>query len=323
MAAGGLQGRRRIGDVLHGRRQVALGGGTGLLGAGLGGLLVLELLAVGTHLVLQRLLQHVVVVLGVALGLAQARKLLLGLLLQVLEHVEDVVAVGLVAFCGRRAHAVVVVGVRLLGLHQGHELPLVCACERCGIDDSRQRVHQVVRVGGVDLCEGRRVLLHLALENADGTGDGIDGLHELGLTRGKILEFFVPDLGRGLELAVVGGHAACELLDLRRGCLHIAGGLADGGVELGALVLGSLQLVLRVLRGIVAPLDEIVVRFRLGLTLLRDLRRQGVHQAQDLPERVRARSRRNSTEDHQGEERHGAGKLHCSQEVGMRATGEI
>mmetsp|Transcript_92027 Transcript_92027/g.233973 ORF Transcript_92027/g.233973 Transcript_92027/m.233973 type:complete len:236 (+) Transcript_92027:1270-1977(+) len=232
MAAGGLQGLRRIGDVLHGRRQVALGGGPGLLGAGLGGLLVVELLAVGAHLVLQRLLQHVVVVLRVALGLAQTRKLLLGLLLQVLEHVEDVVAVGLVAVRGRRAHAVVVVGVRLLGLHQGHELRAVGARQGGGVNDGGNGADQRVGARSVDLREGSGVLLHLPLQHADGAADGVDGLHELSLAGGKILVLIVADLRGALELALVGGNAVCHLLNLRRRGLGVARSLADCRLEL-------------------------------------------------------------------------------------------
>ena len=128
VAVGRLERLLRVRQVLLGDHEVALSGGLGLLRGGLGALLLVHLLGVRGDGVLQGLLHHVEVVLGLGLSLAEVRQLALGLL-HVLKDVHDAAALGLVDLRGRRAHLLVlsVVGGGLTGLHEGDKLLLVLA----------------------------------------------------------------------------------------------------------------------------------------------------------------------------------------------------
>mmetsp|Transcript_89808 Transcript_89808/g.242592 ORF Transcript_89808/g.242592 Transcript_89808/m.242592 type:complete len:269 (+) Transcript_89808:711-1517(+) len=80
----GREGLHGVRQLLLAHLQVTLIASLGLLGRGLGRLLIAHVLVVHTHLVLQGLLQHLEVVVGVDLGLAEVAQLALRLLLQVL-----------------------------------------------------------------------------------------------------------------------------------------------------------------------------------------------------------------------------------------------
>ena len=106
-------------------------------------LLICEILLVGRFLVFQALLQHVVIVLRVGLSLPQVSEFGLRLVLEILGHIDDAGAVGLVDRGGRGTKGrfvglgggLVTGPVRLLRLHKSNQLLLGRARERRrGID---------------------------------------------------------------------------------------------------------------------------------------------------------------------------------------------
>mmetsp|Transcript_75336 Transcript_75336/g.218815 ORF Transcript_75336/g.218815 Transcript_75336/m.218815 type:complete len:247 (-) Transcript_75336:49-789(-) len=231
----------------------------------------------------------------VRLGLAQAIQLLLGLLLEVLEDIDDAAAVRLVGSRGRRTE-VLVVGLGIVArLHQRRQALLVRGGERRRIDHRADGLDDRVQILALDLREGRRILAHLPLDDADRPADGVDGLHELGFARLEVSELLLSDLGRALQVRLIGGDACGQLLDLAGCRLDVAGGLADCRGEL-LLVRGScLHLVLLVPGGIVAPLGELLVSLLLhlafGLDLCLQLAKQADHRAEGVGRRTVARHR--------------------------------
>mmetsp|Transcript_55699 Transcript_55699/g.145274 ORF Transcript_55699/g.145274 Transcript_55699/m.145274 type:complete len:291 (-) Transcript_55699:720-1592(-) len=81
-----------VSDVLDCLGKVALGCSFRLGGSCFGGFLIIQIIVVGCNLIFKRLFQHLVVMFCVGLGLTETAQLLLCLLLQILEDLDDVVA---------------------------------------------------------------------------------------------------------------------------------------------------------------------------------------------------------------------------------------
>merc|ERR1719263_2235410 len=99
--------------------EVTLGCGLALLGACLGRLLLIEIGGIGRNLIIERLLQHVEVVLGVAFGLPQLVEFALCLVLHVLKDIDNASALGFVGGRSRGAHVQIRIVIVVLGLHEG------------------------------------------------------------------------------------------------------------------------------------------------------------------------------------------------------------
>mmetsp|Transcript_111732 Transcript_111732/g.271432 ORF Transcript_111732/g.271432 Transcript_111732/m.271432 type:complete len:342 (-) Transcript_111732:50-1075(-) len=318
VAVGHLQRIVGIGQLLDRLGQIALCGRLGLHRGGLCALLPRHVLRVGRHLVFQRLLEHAVVVLRVGLRLPKRAELLLSLLLHVFEDVKDARAVRLVDGGGRGAQVLVLGLAALAGLHQGHEPGLVRGREGGGVHEGAERAEEGALAGRGHLREGGGVLGHLLLEDDEGAAERVDRVDELRLARGEVLGLALADGGGVREVGVGGGDARGQLLDLHRGGLGVRGFLGDRRLELLLLRGCGLDLELLVLRSIVTPSEELLVRLRLGLALLGHLRRQAVHELEHLAERVRGRAAprrehllsavRSKSQD-QGEHARG---LHCT-----------
>mmetsp|Transcript_70 Transcript_70/g.206 ORF Transcript_70/g.206 Transcript_70/m.206 type:complete len:467 (-) Transcript_70:296-1696(-) len=215
-------------------REVALCSCLCFLGAGLGRLFLGHVLLARSNLRLEGLLQHVEVVPRISLGLPERGELPFRLLLQVLDHVQDARAARL---GGRRSWcAQVVVLVLVLrvaaSLNQTHQLIAVCAREGRSVSRCGQRLQHAGHVADVRLQQGGGVLLRLALEDAEGPGEGVDGVQELLLAHGEVGSLLLADLGRLRQVRLGGGGRRHELLDLDARGLNVAVELIDLGLQL-------------------------------------------------------------------------------------------
>mmetsp|Transcript_83039 Transcript_83039/g.267597 ORF Transcript_83039/g.267597 Transcript_83039/m.267597 type:complete len:257 (-) Transcript_83039:71-841(-) len=227
--------------------------------------------------------------LGVGLGLEELSQLTLGLLLQILQDVEDASGVRLVGRGRRSAGFGVVVGALLLSLEQRLQFVLVRAREGGRIQNHGERLQHFVRLRGVNLRQGGRVLRHLLLEDADGATQGVDGIHQLLLARREVRGLLLADQLRVRQLLLARGDGARQLPDLRVRDRDVAGELTDLGLQLGLLLGRVLDRELGIRRRIVAPLDVLGVSLGLVLAIRGDLRRELVDQVDDLAERIRLR----------------------------------
>mmetsp|Transcript_94219 Transcript_94219/g.304936 ORF Transcript_94219/g.304936 Transcript_94219/m.304936 type:complete len:569 (+) Transcript_94219:566-2272(+) len=300
----------RVRELLPRNLEVARGAGLGLLRRGLAGLLLIHVLVVGGELILQGLLEHLEVVRVGVLGLAEVAELTLGLLLQVLQDLQDAAALALVRRGGRRAELGVLVLGALLGLHEGDELLLVRAREGRGVEHRAQGLeHGLHAALAVDLSQSRRVFRHLLREDAGGAVEGIDGVHELGLGTLELGRLLAPDLRGVRQLRLGGGDGAGEVRNLVGGHRGVAGQLVNLGLRFGHLLGRRLDGVLAVLRRVVAPLEILLVGLGLGLALLDDLALQLAQELQDLANWVHLLPRDGGAG---GAEEGGGDGLHCS-----------
>mmetsp|Transcript_16104 Transcript_16104/g.42543 ORF Transcript_16104/g.42543 Transcript_16104/m.42543 type:complete len:257 (+) Transcript_16104:757-1527(+) len=252
--------------------------------------------------------------LGVGLGLAELSQLTLGLLLQILQDVEDASGVRLVGRGRRRTRSGIVIRSLLLRLEQRLQLALVRACEGGRIEDHGQSLQGFVRLRGVDLRQGSGVLRHLFLEDANRVAQGLDTVHQLLLAFRKVRRFFLADQGGILQVRLACGDGASQLSDLRIRHGDVAGELAALGLQLGLFLGRVVDRELGVVRRVVAPLDVLGVCLGFHLTVGGDLRRELVDQVDDLAERIRLRltgqgSLRSGPQE-EGEDG-GARCLHC------------
>mmetsp|Transcript_36818 Transcript_36818/g.104745 ORF Transcript_36818/g.104745 Transcript_36818/m.104745 type:complete len:252 (+) Transcript_36818:1095-1850(+) len=228
--------------------------------------------------------------LAVDLGLAQICKLALRLLLHVLQHIHDASALALVRRRGRRAELGILVLGALLRLHERRQLLLVAAGEGGGIEKGTERLEhtRVHTAGGANLSQRRGVLGDLLHQDAHGTVQGVDAVSQLCLRGAKLHRLLVADLCGILQLDLGLGDRAGEIRDLVGGNRGVAGQLANLGFQVIHLLGGRLNRELPVLGRVVAPLEVLLVRLRLGLALLHNLRLQLAQQLQHLPDGVRA-----------------------------------
>mmetsp|Transcript_48960 Transcript_48960/g.136205 ORF Transcript_48960/g.136205 Transcript_48960/m.136205 type:complete len:301 (-) Transcript_48960:116-1018(-) len=289
--ASGLQVLLRGDQLLRRRLQLALRGGLGLLVGGLVGLLVLHVLRVRLHLVIQRLLEHVIVVLRVHLGLAQVAELALGLLLHVLQDVHDAAALRLVHRRSGRPRLQVVIRLSLLCLHERDQLLLVAAGEGGGVEHGAQGLQRTRHVLRVHLRQGSRALRHLPLQNCDSPAQGVNRIHKLALARRKLGHLLLPDQRRVLQLLIRLRDARRQPLDGAAAGVDVARQLTDVRLQLVLLLRRGLHCELQLLRRVVAPLEVLVVGLGRRLSVRRHLGRQLVHQPQHGAQRVRHRFR--------------------------------
>mmetsp|Transcript_82130 Transcript_82130/g.171945 ORF Transcript_82130/g.171945 Transcript_82130/m.171945 type:complete len:396 (+) Transcript_82130:1057-2244(+) len=316
----GLKGRSGISQVLLGHLEVACGSGLCLLSCGLGGLLLLEILVVGCHLVLKGLLHHLEVVLAGGLSLAQLAQLALGLLLQVLEHVHDAAALALVdgRLGGLEFHVVLLlVSLALalaLGLHEGSELLLVGARERSGIQHVGQsRDHVGESTLGSDLCQHGWVLGHFLFQDACGSLESLDNIYELGIASLEVGLLLLPNQGGILQLTLCLSDGSDQVRNLVCGNGGVAGQLSNLSIELGDLLAGRVDGELAVFRSVVAPLDVLVVGGGFRLSLLGHLSFQGAQELQHLAQWVGIGHGRGTVDEgREGRGEDALGKLHCS-----------
>mmetsp|Transcript_95043 Transcript_95043/g.220614 ORF Transcript_95043/g.220614 Transcript_95043/m.220614 type:complete len:214 (+) Transcript_95043:1030-1671(+) len=138
VGAGHLESGFAVSKILLSAVQVTFRSGFGLCRGRLGGLLILQVLGISSGLVSEALLQHGKVVERICFRLAQTGQLLLGLLLQVLQHVDNALAV---RFVDRRCRGsqLLVICIRALSrLHQGKQLLLVSTWKASCIHHGRQ-----------------------------------------------------------------------------------------------------------------------------------------------------------------------------------------
>mmetsp|Transcript_110384 Transcript_110384/g.355969 ORF Transcript_110384/g.355969 Transcript_110384/m.355969 type:complete len:644 (-) Transcript_110384:51-1982(-) len=310
---------RRLGSVLirQGVRQVplrdlqiALGRGLALHGGGLLGLLVVHVLGVLVHLVLQRLREHFVIMLCIDLCLAHVCELALGLLLEVLQDVDDASAVRLVRRGRRRSELHVVVLAGLMALHEPQELLRVRGRHGRSIQHLAQRVQGVGQVRRYRRLGKGRVLRHLLLQHVDRTVDGVNGVHELVLAGRKVRRLLVADERRVLMFCVRLRDGGREVRDPGVGHGDVAGQVTDLGLQLVLLGLRGLDVLLAILGDVVAPLEERLVGLQLGLALRHDLGLQPPEQVQDLGKRICVQTQTGSDEQ-QRRKAEDSATLHC------------
>mmetsp|Transcript_92228 Transcript_92228/g.245029 ORF Transcript_92228/g.245029 Transcript_92228/m.245029 type:complete len:254 (-) Transcript_92228:30-791(-) len=247
------------------------------------------------------------------LRLAQVSELLLCLLLHVLEHIQDAGAVRLVGCSCWGTEVLVFTAGALLRLHHRKELPLVGTWERGCIDHCAQGRQKLVDAGDVHLCERCWVLCHLALNHHNSAANGVNDVHQLGFIGSEILRLLRSHLCGALEVGLVRRNAGSQLLNLCRGNLPIARGLADGCLKLLLFCRGSLDLEALVRGRIVTPLDKRLVGLLLFLAFLCDLGRKAVQELQDLAQRIRSSPRCDAGRHgfHEEDQADGASPLHC------------
>mmetsp|Transcript_48407 Transcript_48407/g.89158 ORF Transcript_48407/g.89158 Transcript_48407/m.89158 type:complete len:236 (-) Transcript_48407:448-1155(-) len=166
-------------EVSSGNTKVALLLCHALSCLGLVALRLPKLLSQRSALISEGLLQHVILVCSLHLGLTQGRQLLLGLVLHILQDIQDGAAVGFVCGCCWCTQFLIVVLSRLLALHKRHQLLAISPGEGCNIDDGTEGVHQALHVSADLLLQESWVLGHLLGEDADRTAECVDGVHEL------------------------------------------------------------------------------------------------------------------------------------------------
>mmetsp|Transcript_55694 Transcript_55694/g.145254 ORF Transcript_55694/g.145254 Transcript_55694/m.145254 type:complete len:232 (-) Transcript_55694:300-995(-) len=208
-----------IRQVLIGHLQLTLRVGLGLLGFRLTRLLILHVLLIRRCLGIQGLLQHLVVVLCVGLAFTQVAQLALSLVLHVLQDLDNASALRLVHLGSRCPKLRVLVLRSLPVLNKGDELLLVSRRKRRCIEHGTKRLQRVGHVGRVQLSQGRGVLRHLLLQDADRAAQNIDYFHQLLLARNKICGFLLADKRCVLQLSLILRNRGTQVLDL--GGVHV------------------------------------------------------------------------------------------------------
>merc|ERR1719240_459679 len=296
-----LEVRLGIRESLGSRVELALRSGLSLLRSGLGLLrLIHDLLSIGHH-VLELLLQHVVVELGVHLGLLRGCKLSLRLLEHILQNGDDAAGLGLVSRRVRGASRLQLereVFIAALRLDERSDLEPVGGVDARGGDEALEGVR--------DLLHGRAALdeaslRHLPLDDGDRPLEHANGLSELLLQLDKVRVLLLPNLCGRREILLGRGDRRAELLDLRLSDADLGFLVRDG--RFGALNIrfGGLDLKLRLLRLVVAEGSEFLIELRLRLSLLDDLSLEALEQLDRLLDR---RHRSTSNEERK--------KLHCT-----------
>mmetsp|Transcript_15665 Transcript_15665/g.41507 ORF Transcript_15665/g.41507 Transcript_15665/m.41507 type:complete len:264 (+) Transcript_15665:616-1407(+) len=244
--------------------------------------------------------------LGRSFGLAHVAQRTFGLLLHVLQDLNDAAAVRLVGRGSRSIDLGVVVS--RLRLHEGGKLLLVAGVEGCSIEHSADGLQHAIHVAGVDLRQRRGVLGRLLRQDADRAVQRVDGVDELGLTRHEVGVLLLADECRVLELGLHLRDAAGELLDLHPGDLDLAAQLVDVRLKLRLLLGGVVDGELPVLRRVVAPVEVLLEGLGRHLALRDDLGGELVHQLQHLAQRVGLLREGGTARTENGERKDG---LHC------------
>mmetsp|Transcript_102853 Transcript_102853/g.329960 ORF Transcript_102853/g.329960 Transcript_102853/m.329960 type:complete len:307 (-) Transcript_102853:148-1068(-) len=204
------------GQLLGGRIKVTLGAGLLLRGRSDLLLRLVHLLGRELDLVLQTLLQHVEILHGRSLLLAEVVELRICLVRQALQGLQDVAAVALIRRHRRSTQGLgkfiaAVIGRRRL-LHERRELRGIRRADQRGMHHDVQGLDQVVRT--IELHECGATLVHLTLDDAGGARDRVDGLHEFLLLRLEILLFLLTDLLCTCEVSLVRADGGNKILDL-------------------------------------------------------------------------------------------------------------
>mmetsp|Transcript_91264 Transcript_91264/g.232264 ORF Transcript_91264/g.232264 Transcript_91264/m.232264 type:complete len:307 (-) Transcript_91264:326-1246(-) len=204
------------GQLLGGRIKVTLGAGLLLRGRSDLLLRLVHLPVRELDLVLQTLLQHVEILHGRGLLLAEVVELRICLVRQALQGLQDVAALALVPCCCRRAQrlgklAAVVLGTGGL-LHEGGKLRNIRSCDQRSLHHDVQGLDQVVRTFELHQCGA--TLVHLTLDDAGGARDRVDGLHEFLLLRLEILLLLLTDLLCTCEVSHDRADGGNKILDL-------------------------------------------------------------------------------------------------------------
>mmetsp|Transcript_106325 Transcript_106325/g.266335 ORF Transcript_106325/g.266335 Transcript_106325/m.266335 type:complete len:217 (-) Transcript_106325:351-1001(-) len=182
-----------IRQVLIGHLQLTLRVGLGLLGFSLTRLLILHVLLIRRCLGIQRLLQHLVVVLRIDLCLAQLAQLSLGLVLHVLQNLHNASTVRLVCLSSRRTKLRALLFGTLLSLHEGKQpLPIIGGkCRRVKYD--AESLDHAGHAAGIHLSQSSRVLGHFFFQDAQGSPKGVDSFNEFFLRRGELCGLLLAD----------------------------------------------------------------------------------------------------------------------------------
>merc|ERR1719387_503903 len=236
---------------------------------GLGLLALRELLLLVRHGVLQRLLEHLEVVVRLHLRLLPLGALRLRLLEHVLHRGDDAAALGLVGRRVRRAAERQLILV--LVLEQRRKLGGVGsadATDTFGHDERAERVPNLVHRARLQEAS----LAHLLLKDRDRAAEHVNGLGELRIGRVVVRLLLLADRGGGLEVLGVRRDRRRELADLRLERRDLRLLVRDGGCEALRIGITRLQLELSVFRRVLAEISELLIEFLRLFTVFDDLR---------------------------------------------------
>merc|ERR1719388_432238 len=256
-------------DLLLHALELAGGDGLVLLREGLGLLALRELLLLVRHGVLQRLLEHLEVVVRLHLRLLPLGAPRLRLLEDVLHRGDDAAALGLV---GRRVRSAAERQLILvLVLEQRRKLGGVGSADATntfGHDERAERVPNLVHRARLQEAS----LAHLLLKDRDRAAEHVNGLGELRIGRVVVRLLLLADCGGGLEVLGVRRDRRRELADLRLERRDLRLLVRDGGCEALRIGITRLQLELSVFRRVLAEISELLIEFLRLFTVFDDLR---------------------------------------------------
>merc|ERR1719203_1088657 len=147
----------RIGQLLRRHLKITLCRRLPLFCCCLSGFLVLHVFGVCTRLILKGLLQHLKVMFSVHLCLAEVTELALGLFFEVLQHIQNIAAMGFVTCC--RWAAQLVISICTLRLYECRQLLLVAAGEGRRIEHGTEGLQSTSNIRTVKLSKGSWVFL--------------------------------------------------------------------------------------------------------------------------------------------------------------------
>mmetsp|Transcript_57723 Transcript_57723/g.160906 ORF Transcript_57723/g.160906 Transcript_57723/m.160906 type:complete len:282 (-) Transcript_57723:220-1065(-) len=229
-----------------------------------------DVLVVNLELVLERLPHEFEVVLRVHFLSPHVLELGHRLLLQILKHVGDAFAARFVNLWHRRPECVVVIVLLVAALHEPKQFLLVVDGQCGRVDYGAERADYLPDVSPAHLRLQHRGAMHPPLQNVNGSLEGIDGVVELLLRCDELLELFLADRRRGLQVGVVGRNRGPQILNLRAERHNIRLGLLDRGSKILDACFRGLDFVLLFLRAILAPVDVRNIRLLLSFAVLDD-----------------------------------------------------
>mmetsp|Transcript_71917 Transcript_71917/g.181773 ORF Transcript_71917/g.181773 Transcript_71917/m.181773 type:complete len:705 (+) Transcript_71917:148-2262(+) len=237
--------------------------------------------------VLEALLEHVEIVLVVALLLPGVVHLRLGLVQEILQHFHNVLAVALVDRSIRRPPIIrVAITIALRALYQSRELGRVGRPDKRGAQQGLDRLHDTV--GLLHLQHRRRTsLAHLAFQDADGALERTDDVDELSIGLREVLLLGLADPRGRLQVGLVRGDARGELLNLGLMCRNCASGLLDVSLQFLDVGLARLDLEFQIPGALLTPFGVLRIGLVRLLALFDDLRLEVGQKLNNLLHRTR------------------------------------